>query len=212
MIEAGRTLAQRRQKGGYLASFIGPQSTFLDITMNVAIVFWAARETGDDALRQVALEHSRTSARCLVRPDGGTAHEGIFDVDSGRFLWQSTHQGWRADSTWSRGLAWALYGFTAAHRLSGENEFLVTRAPADYHLRRTPAGLVPFWDYDLPGMGHTSGTVPLPPSLPADLGPLRAGRLGCREEPLPGSSPDHPAKPSVRDEFLARRRPDGKAY
>src|SRR5262249_12085999 len=66
LIEAGRTLALRRQKGGYLASFVGPQSLFIDIMMNVGIILWAANETGDDALRQVALEHCRTTQRTLV--------------------------------------------------------------------------------------------------------------------------------------------------
>jgi unsaturated chondroitin disaccharide hydrolase len=151
LVEAGRTLALRRQKGGYLASFVGPQSLFIDIMMNVGIIFWAARATGDDALRQVAVEHCRTTARHLVRPDGGTAHEGIFDVDGGAFLRQSTHQGWAGESTWSRGLAWSLYGFTAAHRFTGEREFLdVARRNADFYLRRSPPGLVPYWDYDLP--------------------------------------------------------------
>ncbi|HEY1859792.1 MAG TPA: glycoside hydrolase family 88 protein, partial [Gemmataceae bacterium] len=149
--EAGRTLALRRQKGGYLASFVGPHSLFIDVMMNVGLVFWAANETDDEALRQIALEHCRTTERYLVRPDGGAAHEGIFDVATGQFIRESTHQGWAANSTWSRGLAWAIYGFTAAHRLSGQTEFLATaRRCADFFLQRAPAGLVPLWDFDLP--------------------------------------------------------------
>src|SRR5438128_3455332 len=154
LIDAGRTLALRRQRGGYLASFVGPQSLFIDIMMNVGIIFWAANATRDDALRQIALEHCRTSERYLVRPDGGTVHEGIFDPDTGQFLRPSTHQGWSAESTWSRGLAWAIYGFTAAQRLSGEAQFLSTaRRCAAYYLRHVPAGLVPYWDFDLPANG-----------------------------------------------------------
>jgi unsaturated chondroitin disaccharide hydrolase len=144
LIDAGGTLALRRQKGGYLSSFVGPQSLFIDIMMNVGIVFWTARETNDDKLWQIALEHCRVSAECLVRPDGGTAHEGIFDVESGRFLWQSTQQGLKASSTWTRGLAWAIYGFTAAHRLASEG--LASRG-------RKPADLVPPWDFDVPSAG-----------------------------------------------------------
>ena len=86
LIEAGRTLALRRENGGYLSSFIGPHSLFIDIMMNVGIVFWAARESGDDAFFSVALEHCRTTAKHLVRPDGSTAHEGIFDLETGDFL------------------------------------------------------------------------------------------------------------------------------
>src|SRR5262245_36781476 len=80
LVTAGGTLALRRQKGGYLASFLGPQSCFIDIMMNVGIIFWAARETGDEALRQVAVEHCQVTAKYLVAADGRTAHECLFDV------------------------------------------------------------------------------------------------------------------------------------
>ena len=151
LIEAGRTLALRRQKGGYLASFVGPGSLFVDVMMNVGLIFWAARASDDEALRQVAVEHCRTTARHLVRPDGGTAHEGLFDPVTGAFEGQSTHQGWAPESTWARGLAWSLYGFTAAYRFTGLAEFLaVARRNAEFYLSRSPAGLVPYWDYDLP--------------------------------------------------------------
>jgi unsaturated chondroitin disaccharide hydrolase len=151
VIQAGRTLALRRQKGGYLASFVGPQSLFIDVMMNVGIILYAANATGDQALRDVALEHCRTTQKYLVRDDGGTAHEGLFDLETGRFIKQTTHQGWSGESTWTRGLAWALYGFAAAHRLSGEAEFLATaRKCADCFIRRSPPDLVPYWDFDLP--------------------------------------------------------------
>jgi unsaturated chondroitin disaccharide hydrolase len=154
LVNAGRTLAKRRQPGGYLASFVGPESLFIDIMMNVGIIFWAANAQKDDDLRQIALEHCRTTERYLVRPDGGTIHEGIFDPESGHFLRASTHQGWSPESTWARGLAWALYGFAAAYRLSGEEGFLRTaQRCADYYLRRSPANFVPYWDFDLPADG-----------------------------------------------------------
>jgi unsaturated chondroitin disaccharide hydrolase len=153
LIAAGKTLALRRQKGGYLCSFLGPQSLFIDIMMNVGLVMWAGRYVGDSRLFQIGFEHSRTTANYLVREDGSTAHEGIFSP-GGAFLRQSTQQGWGPESTWSRGLAWAIYGFTAVHRLAagtaGE-EFLVTaRRCAEYYLKKTPAPYVPWWDYDLP--------------------------------------------------------------
>ena len=151
LIEAGRTLALRRQKGGYLASFLGPHSLFIDIMMNVGLILWVANVTDDEALRHIALEHCQTTQRYLVRPDGSTAHEGLFYTETGQFICQSTQQGWREDSTWSRGQAWALYGFTAVHRLGGGEEFLATaRRCADYYLRRCPEGMVPPWDFDAP--------------------------------------------------------------
>jgi unsaturated chondroitin disaccharide hydrolase len=155
MIDAGRTMALRRQKGGHLASFIGPESLFIDIMMNIGIVLWAARETNDPVLREIALEHCRTTAKTIVRADGSTAHEGIFDLDTGEFLRETTHQGFQANSAWTRGLAWSLYGFTAVYRLTGEREFLrVAQRNADYYLQRADAtGMVPWWDFDIPEDG-----------------------------------------------------------
>jgi len=208
LIDAGRTLALRRQKGGYLASFVGPQSLFIDIMMNVGLMLWAANAIGDAGLRAIALEHCRTTQKYLVRPDGSTAHEGIFDVATGGFLRQATHQGWSPASTWTRGLAWAIYGFTAVHRLSGQAEFLDTaRRCADCYLRRAPTGLVPLWDFDAPPDGPrlwdssaaaitASGLWDLSEQVddPAAAGRYRAAALTILDT-------------LCSDEFLARSRP-----
>ena len=152
IIEAGRTLALRfMEKGRYLRSFVAPESLFIDIMMNVGIIFYAAQETGDERLRQIADDHCRTTRRYLVRGDGSTAHEGIFDLETGEFLRQSTHQGWRGDSCWARGLAWALYGFGTAYRFTQDAHYLSTaEACADFYLEHTPEDGVPPYDYDAP--------------------------------------------------------------
>ena len=116
LLQAGRTMSLRfQEKGRYLRSFVAQDSLFIDIMMNVGIIFYAAQETGDAELLRIANEHCLTTRRTLVRGDGSTAHEGIFDLETGEFLRQSTHQGWRGDSAWARGLAWALYGFGTAY-------------------------------------------------------------------------------------------------
>jgi unsaturated chondroitin disaccharide hydrolase len=150
LIDAGRTLALRFQpKGEYLCSFLGPQSLFIDIMMNVGIIFYAAQRAGDASLADVALKHSLTSRRVLVRGDGSTAHEAIFDTATGECLRQSTQQGKRGDTCWSRGLDWALYGFGTAYHYTRDPRFLETaEACADFYLRDTPADGVPLWDYD----------------------------------------------------------------
>ncbi len=152
LIQAGKTLAMRfQEKGQYLRSFVAENSLFIDIMMNVGIIFYAARETGDRHLREVALRHSLTTRRVLVRGDGSTAHEGIFDQDSGEFLRQATHQGYRADSCWSRGLTWALYGFGTCYEYSRDPHFLKTaEACADYYITHTPPDGVPPWDFNAP--------------------------------------------------------------
>ena len=152
MVEAGRTLALRfREKGRYLCSFLSPDSLFIDIMMNVGIIFFAARETGDRALFEIALEHCQTTRRGLVRGDGSTAHEGLFDLDTGEFLKQTTQQGFRGDSCWSRGLAWALYGFGTAYSYHRDPGFLETaQACADFYILHSPPDGIPPWDYDAP--------------------------------------------------------------
>jgi unsaturated chondroitin disaccharide hydrolase len=152
LITAGRTLALRfNEAGRYLRSFVAPESLFIDIMMNVPLIFFAARASGDDALYFLALAHCDTTARNLVRADGSTAHEGIFDPDTGEFLRQATHQGLRADSAWSRGLAWSLYGFSTVFSYTGrESDLTVAMRNADCYIARCPEGLVPPWDFDVP--------------------------------------------------------------
>lgn len=149
LIQAGRTLALRfQERGQYLCSFIGPQSLFIDIMMNVPLIFYAAGETGDKDLKRIATAHCRTTRDTLVRPDGSTAHEGIFDTQTGKFIGQATHQGLRADSHWARGLAWSLYGYSQVYGLTGELEFLdVAERNADFWLTHLPQDRVPYWDF-----------------------------------------------------------------
>lgn len=140
LITAGRTMGLRfREQGGYLCSFVADNSLFIDIMMNVGIVFYAATETGDGELLSKAHRHCMTTRKYLVRGDGSTAHEGIFDLRTGEFLRQSTHQGWRGDSSWARGLTWAIYGFTSAYTLTGEKGYLETaELCASFYLADTP--------------------------------------------------------------------------
>lgn len=139
VITAGQTMGLRfKEKGQYLRSFIADESLFIDIMMNVGIIFYAALETGDTDLLRKALLHCMTTRRTLVRGDGSTAHEGVFDLETGEFLRQSTHQGWRGDSAWARGQAWSLYGFGTAYRMTGEARFLSTAvACAEFYLEST---------------------------------------------------------------------------
>jgi|JI8StandDraft_1071087.scaffolds.fasta_scaffold56165_3 unsaturated chondroitin disaccharide hydrolase len=146
LVEGGRTMAARFQEaGGYLCTWVDPGSTFIDIMMNVGIIFRAAEYSGDVRLRDIAETHARTSRRHLQRGDGSTIHEGWFDTQTGEFLRADTHQGWRADSSWARGTAWAIYGFTSAFKHTGSQEFLdaASRA-ADYYIAMTPShGVAP---------------------------------------------------------------------
>jgi unsaturated chondroitin disaccharide hydrolase len=158
VVHAGRILALRfNDQAQCLRSFHGPDSNFIDIMMNVGVIFYAALETGDSALLDLGHRHCTTTRRTLVRGDGSTSHEGIFDVETGEFLRQTTQQGYRGDSCWSRGLAWSLYGFGTCYQLTRDPIYLETaELNADYWLSHLPEdGVVP-WDFDAPTDGPLS--------------------------------------------------------
>ncbi len=152
LVTAGRTLALRfNEKGRYLRSFVAPESLFIDIMMNVPLIFYAAAASGDVELDRLARAHCDTTASTLVRADGSTAHEGIFDPDSGEFLQQSTQQGLRPSSTWARGLAWSLYGFAKVFAFTGrDSDLAVAVRNADCFIARCSESFVPPWDFDVP--------------------------------------------------------------
>jgi unsaturated chondroitin disaccharide hydrolase len=179
VVRAGQVLALRfKPNGQYLRSFISDESLFIDIMMNVGVTFYAAREMEKAAalaaataqsreglnaheLRRRGMQHCLTTMRTLIRGDGSTAHEGIFDLTTGEFLRQTTHQGYRGDSCWSRGLAWSLYGFGTCYELTGDRRFLnAAELNAEFYLMNTATGVVPPWDYDAPLDGRLSVTQP----------------------------------------------------
>ncbi len=145
IVEAGQTLALRfKENGQYLCSFVADDSLFIDIMMNVGIIFFAAHETNDDNLWRIANQHCLTTRRYLVRGDGSASHEGMFNLETGEFIRQSTHQGWRDDSSWARGLAWALYGFGTAYSFTHDWRYLQTAEMcAAFYIENTPEHGVP---------------------------------------------------------------------
>jgi unsaturated chondroitin disaccharide hydrolase len=152
VVTAGKTLAERFNPAGkYLCSFLGGNSLFIDIMMNVPIIFYAARESGDRSLYDLAAAHCRTTEATLERADGSAAHEGIFDAETGRFQGQSTQQGLSAESDWTRGLAWSLYGFGTVYTYTGDPaDLAVAERNAEHYLARVGESLVPPWDFDVP--------------------------------------------------------------
>ena len=184
VVHAGRTLALRfHERAGCMRSFHGADSNFIDIMMNVGIIFYAALETNDRALLDLAHRHCATTRRTLVRGDGSTSHEGIFDLETGEFLRQTTQQGFRGDSCWSRGLAWSLYGFGTCRSLTREPKYLETaELNAEYWLDHAPEdGVVP-WDFDAPEDGPLSrAQVDTSASAIAAVGLLNLAELTTHE-------------------------------
>ncbi len=164
LITAGTIQSFRWKETGedhYIYSFNGPQSLFIDIMMNIRVLFRAHELGGDEELYRKAVTHARTTEKYLVRKDsprlmdrdGSVIHEAIFNPVRGEFRNLSTQQGYSPFTCWARGLAWAMYGFTDTYLFTRDPFFLETAERcAGFYLKNTPDGGVPFWDYGAPNI------------------------------------------------------------
>jgi unsaturated chondroitin disaccharide hydrolase len=128
-----------------------------DQITDVELVLWAAQQTNNSDWYDKAIDHLHTMAQYSVRPDGSTYQWIYFNSKTGAFVGGEGYQGYSATSTWSRGQAWAIYGFTAAYRLTGQPELLTAaKKVTDWYLNHLPAGdMVPYWDFNDPAIPNT---------------------------------------------------------
>ncbi len=107
----------------------------IDCMMNIPLLYWASDEIGDPRYSYIAQKHAQTTMKHHIRPDGSSNHIVIFDQDNGEILDKPTGQGYAPGSSWSRGQAWALYGFILSYIHSGNEEFLnVAKQVAHYFI------------------------------------------------------------------------------
>lgn len=123
----------------------------IDTMMNLDLLAFASRRTGDEKYLDVAREHATTAQRVFPRPDGSIPHAYDFDPDTGAPIGPATVQGYSPASCWSRGQSWGIYGFTTMYRRTGNRQFLATaRRLADFALGALSGDHVPVWDYRAP--------------------------------------------------------------
>ncbi|HVA10978.1 MAG TPA: glycoside hydrolase family 88 protein [Candidatus Dormibacteraeota bacterium] len=125
----------------------------LDNIMSLELLFWAAKNGGDRTDYNIATQHALTVMNNFVRPNGSVYHDANFDPITGKLERRYNDQGYSDTSTWSRGQAWALAGFTMAYQATGNPQFLDTaQKTADYFINNLPSDYVPYWDYQAPNI------------------------------------------------------------
>lgn len=132
------------------------QDTIIDTMMNLQLLLWAYRETGDQEYLSIAHAHTLKTAKWLVTEEGSTFQSVHYDKDTGCFIKNHTHQGYSEYSTWSRGQAWGVYGFAAVYEATADPDILVVaRRMADWAIAHAPEDHVPYYDYDNPLIPYT---------------------------------------------------------
>ena len=138
----GPVLGERESSGGMI----------IDCMMNIPLLYWAAKETGDPRFHHVAVSHAKTAQQYIVREDGSCNHIVVFDPQTGEFLDNPGGQGFEQGSAWSRGQSWAVYGFSLSYRHTGDESFLNTAKRCAHYCISNLAvnGWLPLVDYRAP--------------------------------------------------------------
>jgi alpha-galactosidase len=122
-------------------------TAIIDNMMNLELLFYAAQNGGDPNWKAMAISHALKTMQNNVRPDGST-YQGVAYNTDGSVYSKFTSDGFATESTWSRGQAWGLYGFTLTYRYTQDSRFLTTAQQlADYFIHNLPPDFVPYWDF-----------------------------------------------------------------
>ena len=166
-MQAAQHLACRYNPNGFIRAWNGEGRqgwAIVDCMMNLPLLYWASEVSGDPRFRLIAMKHADTAMDVFVRPDGSCNHIIIFDAETGEVLDNPGGQGYESGSSWSRGQAWALYGFTLSYLHTGKQEYLDTaKRVANYFISQITDDYIPRCDFRQPAepvlKDDTAGTV-----------------------------------------------------
>ncbi|WP_346237464.1 glycoside hydrolase family 88 protein [Niabella insulamsoli] len=142
----------------------------IDNMMNLEMLFFASKVSGDPRFKNIAVKHAETTMKNHFRPDYSSYHVVCYDSVSGKVEAREAAQGFADNSTWARGQAWAVYGFTMTYRETKDPRFLKTaKGLANYFInnKSTPADHIPIWDFNAwqkgyqPGKNSNASKVPV---------------------------------------------------
>lgn len=125
--------------------------TIIDVMVNLPLLWWAYEETDNEKYYNIAYTHSKRTIKEFIRKDYSTTHVIDFDLENGEIIRKITVQGYSNDSGWSRGQAWAIYGFILAYKTYKDAVFLkAAEKLAEYFMSNLPQDYVPYWDFNNP--------------------------------------------------------------
>lgn len=151
---AAATLSSRFNiKGQYIRAWNGDNVgwAIVDCLMNLPLLYWASEQANDPRFANVARAHCDTAIRAVQRPDGSMNHIVHFDPETGEVIETIGGQGYGVGSSWSRGQAWAVYGFALSHKYTNDERYLdAAKRVAHYFVANVCDDWVPAIDFRAP--------------------------------------------------------------
>src|SRR5690606_3351349 len=162
IVQSAQSLASRYnpkvgsiQSWDRIKSFVSDEywdfPVIIDNMMNLELLFFASKATGDTSFKDIAIKHAETAMKNHVRPDYSSYHVVVYNPETGEIESRKTYQGFANNSTWARGQGWGIYGFTMVYRETGDERFLRTaQGMADFFLdhENLPEDKIPYWDFN----------------------------------------------------------------
>ncbi len=159
LLNSARSLSTRfNPKTGCIKSWDSKKNEYLviiDNMMNLELLFWATRVTGDSSFYRIAVTHANTTLKNHFRPDYSSYHVVNYNPQTGGVQQKRTAQGAADSSAWARGQAWGLYGYTVMYRETKDRQYLDQAnhiARFILHHPNLPADKIPYWDFNAPGI------------------------------------------------------------
>ncbi|MCL2557608.1 MAG: glycoside hydrolase family 88 protein [Treponema sp.] len=161
LLAADQMLTRFQEKGRFFQAWgtMGAANNYrfiVDCLMNLPLLYWASAQTGNAQYAEKADAHAETCLAHSFRDDGSTHHTFFMNPATGAPVRGETCQGYKDDSAWARGQAWAIYGAALLYRHAKKPEWKNTfNRACEYFLSKLPDDLVPYWD-----LIFTSGDEP----------------------------------------------------
>ncbi|WP_114938423.1 glycoside hydrolase family 88 protein [Mucilaginibacter endophyticus] len=159
LINSAKSLSTRfNPTVGCIRSWNSKANDFLviiDNMMNLELLFYATKATGDSSFYKIAVTHANTTMKNHFRPDFSSYHVINYDEQTGAVKEKKTAQGFANESAWARGQSWGLYGYTVMYRETKDKKYLEEAKNIAHFILTNPnlpADKIPYWDYNAPNI------------------------------------------------------------
>lgn len=181
----------------------------IDNMMNLELLFEVGKLTNNKEMKDACISHADKTLENHFRPDNSCFHVVNYDSITGKIVEKVTHQGYKDNSSWARGQAWALYGYTLMYRETKDHKYLdQAKKIADLILKHPnlPKDKVPYWDFDAPNIPNEPRDASAAAIIASALIEMNSY---LRNQPQYLKAAEHILKSLSSDKYLAKTGENG---